>query len=142
MSPGFDSISPRRVKTPRGLCVSWRKIFMQLVHCDESHSEAILGILNETILSSTAIHDYRPRPLESMRPWFAAGRHGNYPVIGALSAAGELLGSASYGLFRGWPAYKYSVEHSVYVAAASRGRGIGRRLRGNRRGGRTRITIC
>ena len=58
-------------------------------------------------------------------------------MIGALSAAGELLGFASYGLFRGWPAYKYSVEHSVYVAAASRGRGIGRRLsRGNRRGGR------
>jgi phosphinothricin acetyltransferase len=101
---------------------------MKLVHCDESHSPAILGILNEAILNSTAIYDYQPRPFESMRPWFAAKRNGNYPVIGAVSTDGELLGFASYGGFRGWPAYKYSAEHSLYVAAACRGRGIGRRL--------------
>ena len=63
-----------------------------------------------------------------MAAWFAAKRQGNYPVIGAVSENGELLGFASYGPFRPWPAYKYSVEHSVYVAAAHRGQGIGKWL--------------
>lgn len=101
---------------------------MQIVHCDESFSGPILEILNDAILNSTALYDYHPRPVESMRTWFAAKRAGNYPVIGAVSDSGELLGFASYGVFRAWPAYKYSVEHSVYVASASRGQGIGKRL--------------
>ena len=63
-----------------------------------------------------------------MVAWFAAKRKGKYPVIGAVSETGELLGFASYGVFRGWPAYKYTVEHSVYVAAQHRGKGIGKRL--------------
>ncbi len=53
---------------------------------------------------------------------------GRYPVIGAENEAGELLGFASYGPFRAWPAYKYTVEHSVYVDARFRGQGVGRTL--------------
>lgn len=94
----------------------------------ERHAAAILAIFNEAIANSTALYDYRPRPPESMAPWFAAKRAGGFPVIGIEDAAGQLLGFASWGPFRAWPAYKYSVEHSVYVHAAQRGRGIGRRL--------------
>jgi phosphinothricin acetyltransferase len=65
-----------------------------------------------------------------MDAWFDAKEKGQYPVIGAVSASGELLGFASYGPFRAWPAYKYSVEHSLYVAAGHRGRGIGKALLG------------
>jgi len=101
---------------------------MNVIPCDESHSDQILSIFNEAILNSTALYDYQPRPLESMATWFAAKRQGNYPVIGAVSEMGELMGFATYGVFRGWPAYKYSVEHSVYVAAQHRGKGIGKRL--------------
>jgi phosphinothricin acetyltransferase len=63
-----------------------------------------------------------------MAAWFAAKRQGNFPVIGAVTEAGDLAGFASYGIFRAWPAYKYSVEHSVYVAAAHRGKGVGKQL--------------
>lgn len=101
---------------------------MSIVPCDESYSGQILSILNEAILNSTALYDYKPRTMESMATWFAAKRQGNYPVIGAVSEHGELMGFASYGVFRAWPAYKYSVEHSVYVAASHRGKGIGKRL--------------
>jgi len=101
---------------------------MSIVPCDESYSGQILSILNEAILNSTALYDYKPRTMESMATWFAAKRQGNYPVIGAVSEHGELMGFASYGVFRAWPAYKYSVEHSVYVAALHRGKGIGKRL--------------
>lgn len=101
---------------------------MNIIHCDESFSEQILSILNDVIVNSTAIYDYQPRPSESMVAWFEAKRKHNYPVIGAMSEGSELLGFASYGVFRAWPAYKYSVEHSVYVAAPHRGKGIGKRL--------------
>jgi phosphinothricin acetyltransferase len=101
---------------------------MHIIHCDESFSEQILSILNDIIVTSTAIYDYQPRSIDSMAAWFGAKRKDNYPVIGAVSEGGELLGFASYGVFRAWPAYKYSVEHSVYVAAPHRGQGIGKRL--------------
>jgi L-amino acid N-acyltransferase YncA len=102
---------------------------MQLVACNlTEHGQAILEILNDAIVSSTALYDYEPRKLASMTGWFAAKQTGGFPVWGALDAAGRLLGFASYGSFRAWPAYKYSVEHSVYVAGSARGRGVGKAL--------------
>lgn len=100
-----------------------------LIDCTfEAHAGAILDILNDAIVDSTALYDYEPRPLQSMVGWFAARRERGHPVIGAVDAAGTLLGFASYGAFRAWPAYKYSVEHSVYVHRDHRGRGVGRLL--------------
>jgi len=99
---------------------------MQFVACTQAaHAEAILEILNEAIVNSTALYDYKPRTLESMANWFKAKQVSNFPVIGAVSPSGELLGFASYGTFRAWPAYKYSVEHSVYIHKNHRGKGLG-----------------
>lgn len=99
---------------------------MQFVVCTyEDHASAILEILNEAIVHSTALYDYQPRPFESMTPWFEAKRKGNFPVIGAISSQGELMGFATYGTFRPFPAYKYTVEHSVYVHSNHRGKGLG-----------------
>lgn len=102
---------------------------MRIVDCTEAaHSGAILDILNDAIERSTALYDYTQRPSDSMPGWFAAKRAGNFPVIGALDDQDTLLGFASYGTFRAWPAFKYSVEHSVYVEKSHRGRGVGRTL--------------
>ncbi|MBN8714481.1 MAG: N-acetyltransferase [Xanthomonadales bacterium] len=99
---------------------------MQFVACThESHASAILEIFNDAIANSTALYDYKPRTLESMLGWFKAKEGGRFPVIGAVGSDGQLLGFASYGTFRAWPAYKYSVEHSVYVHKDHRGKGIG-----------------
>ena len=100
------------------------------VDCTEArHGAAILAILNHAIATSTAIYDYAPRPASSMGPWFAARRAGGFPVLG-VEGAGELLGFATYGTFRAWPAYKYTVESSVYVRHDARGRGLGGLLLG------------
>lgn len=100
-----------------------------LVRCThERHAAAILDIFNDAILHSTALYDYKPRTPESMVGWFEAKRAGGFPVIGLEDGAGTLLGFASYGAFRAWPAYKYTVEHSVYVHRDHRGRGLGRAL--------------
>lgn len=102
---------------------------MQLVECSlAEHGSAILAILNDVITSSTALYDYAPRDPTSMTGWFETKRQGNFPVWGALDERGSLLGFASYGTFRAWPAYKYSVEHSVYVRHERRGQGIGTAL--------------
>jgi hypothetical protein len=88
---------------------------VQLIDCDRSRAPDILAILNEAIERSTALYDYRPRTPAMMDGWFEAKEKNRYPVIGAVDDQGRLLGFASYGGFRSWPAYKYTVEHSVYV---------------------------
>jgi phosphinothricin acetyltransferase len=98
---------------------------MNVIECDSTYSEPIRAILNEQIVNSTALYDYQPRTEDMMHGWFEAKRRGKYPIVGAVSDTGELLGFSSYGSFRGWPAYKYTVEHSLYVAASSRRQGIG-----------------
>lgn len=103
---------------------------LRLVQCTYAgHAEAILAILNEAILHSTALYDYKARSLDSMVSWFSVKERQGFPVIGIEeSESGQLRGFASYGTFRAWPAYKYSIEHSVYVHADYRGQGLGRRL--------------
>ncbi|WP_273429643.1 GNAT family N-acetyltransferase [Chitinibacter tainanensis] len=102
---------------------------MPVVHCTlERHGAAILAILNDAILHSTALYDYQPRSSEQMASWFAAKIAGGYPVLGLENSAGELLGFASYGPFRAFPAFKYTVEHAIYVAPGQRGQGIGEQL--------------
>jgi phosphinothricin acetyltransferase len=98
-----------------------------VVQCSvERHADAILAIFNEAILNSTALYDYEPRAPQSMVRWFEAKRAGGFPVIGFEDGDGVLLAFGSYGTFRAWPAYKYTVEHSVYVHKDHRGRGLGR----------------
>ncbi|MEN9749499.1 MAG: hypothetical protein RL149_577 [Actinomycetota bacterium] len=101
------------------------------VDCDlETHGTQILEILNEAIANSTALYDYQPRPIESMTTWFANKAAGNFPVVGAIAADGTLLGFATFGTFRAFPAYKYTVEHSIYIHRDARGHGLGKLLLG------------
>jgi L-amino acid N-acyltransferase len=101
---------------------------MRIIACDRAHSGAVLAILNEAIENSTALYDYRVRTPAMMDAWYDAKEQARHPIIGVVNAAGQLLGFGSYGPFRAWPAYKYSVEHSLYVERAHRGQGIGRLL--------------
>jgi phosphinothricin acetyltransferase len=104
---------------------------VKIVTCEPArHSAPILAIFNEAIANSTALYDYKARTADSMVGWFEAKARGNHPVIGVEDDSGALLGFASYGPFRAWPAYKYTVEHSVYVDARARGQGVGRALLG------------
>ena len=102
---------------------------MNIISCTyERHASQILDIFNEAILTSTALWDYQPRGPESMVAWFSTKVTNNFPVIGVEGPNEQLLGFASYGTFRAWPAYKYSVEHSVYVHKDHRGKGLGHLL--------------
>jgi len=102
---------------------------VKIVDCTlEAHGAAILDIYNDAIANTTAVYEYQLFLPAKIQSWFAEKQVGKYPVIGAVDEAGTLLGFASYGVFRARPAYKYSVEHSVYVHKDHRGKGIGREL--------------
>lgn len=96
--------------------------------CTRQQLPEILEILNEAILYSTALYDYKPRTEKMMQSWFDTKDTNNFPIIGVFSVDGQLLGFGSYGTFRNWPAYKYTVEHSIYVHHEHRGKGIGNQL--------------
>jgi L-amino acid N-acyltransferase len=99
---------------------------MEIISCDTNYSGQILDIFNEAILNSTALYDYQPRTLENMKSWFETKNKHHFPVIGITNEVGELLAFGSYGTFRAWPAYKYTVEHSLYVQKNHRGKGLGK----------------
>ncbi len=101
---------------------------MRLIECNTSHSLDIMNILNEAIQNSTALYDYKPRTPEMMEAWFRAKTAGNYPVLGIIDADSKLLGFGSYGPFRAWPAYKYTMEHSIYVVPNKQRSGHGTHL--------------
>jgi L-amino acid N-acyltransferase len=91
--------------------------------------DAILAIYNDAVIHTTATYDYEPRTMDAQRQWLEAKRAQNFPVLVGLEA-GTVSGFASYGRFRPWAAYLYTVENSIYVAPERRGRGIGTAILG------------
>ncbi len=101
---------------------------MNDIHCSRAHAAQILAIYNESIANSTALWDYEPRTMAAMAAFFEAKERGKFPVLGVADEAGTLLAFGTYGPFRERPAYKYTIEHSLYVEKGSRGKGLGRRV--------------
>ncbi len=87
----------------------------------------ILAIYNDAVLRTTASYDDEPSTLAARLDWFAAKERHGFPVVVAEDE-GDVVGWSAFGPFRPWPGYRYTVEHSVYVAAARRGQGIGAAL--------------
>lgn len=100
---------------------------VQVRQAVESDLAGMLSIYNDIILYTTAVYDYKQHTLEMRQAWYRAKQEQGLPVFVA-EEDGQLLGFSSIGPFRNWAAYKYSVENSIYVAAASRGKGIGKLL--------------
>ncbi len=90
---------------------------------------AILPIYNDAVINTTAVYDYTARTQEGQDKWYAAKLEQKLPVLVATDE-GKVVGFASYGPFRPWPAYLYTVENSIYVAPDQRGKGIGAALLG------------
>jgi phosphinothricin acetyltransferase len=92
----------------------------------ENDVEAILAIYNEVIANSTAVYSDLPVTLDDRLAWFRSRQALGYPILVARDS--EVVGYASFGDFRSWPGYRFTVEHSVHVRADRRGRGIGSEL--------------
>lgn len=87
-------------------------------------TQAILNIINYNILHSTALYDYNIRTYEQQKAILEDKIAKNFPVIVA-EADGQMVGFGMYSEFRFREAYKFTVEHSVYVDNAYHGKGVG-----------------
>jgi phosphinothricin acetyltransferase len=91
---------------------------------ETSDTDAIIAILNYYIVNSTAIYDYDLRTLEQQLTVFEEKLKKGFPIIVATKA-NRIVGFGYYSEFRFREAYKYTVEHSVYVLPNEHGNGIG-----------------
>jgi L-amino acid N-acyltransferase len=85
----------------------------------------ITAIYNEVVANSNAVWTEKPDTEAERVAWMAARRALGYPVLVA-TAGRAIVGYGTFGDFRAWPGYRYTVEHSVYIHADHRGRGLGR----------------
>ena len=88
---------------------------------NEADLPAILAIYNDAFLNHV------PVELAERRNWWQARAAQNYPVlVGDIGT--DICAYASFGDFRPFQGYRYTVEHSIYVAPAMQRRGIGAML--------------
>lgn len=78
--------------------------------------ENTVAILNETLVDA-----------DNRAAWVAQRQDDGFPVLVA-EEEGIILGYASYGPWRPFHGFRETVEHSVYVRAGQRGKGLGRKL--------------
>ncbi|MFL0194154.1 GNAT family N-acetyltransferase [Clostridium sp. WILCCON 0269] len=93
----------------------------------EEDLKDILEIYNDAILNTTAIYAYKVHSLEDRIQWYEKKKQAGYPLL-VFEKDNRVAGFATFGPFRDWPAYKYTIEHSVYVHKDHRSEGIGTRL--------------
>jgi L-amino acid N-acyltransferase len=89
--------------------------------------EPIRAIYNQAVAETTSTWDHQQRTSADHQHWFDVKQDAGFPVLVAEDA-GEVIGYASYGLFRPHAGYAWTMEHSVYVRPSHQRQGIGRAL--------------
>ncbi|MBB5045542.1 phosphinothricin acetyltransferase [Rhodopseudomonas rhenobacensis] len=90
---------------------------------------AITAIYAEEVRCGTATFELTPPDLAEMTRRFEALTGNGFPYLVARRD-GELLGYAYAGPYRPRPAYRFTVENSIYLAPAAQRQGVGSRLLG------------
>jgi phosphinothricin acetyltransferase len=87
----------------------------------------ITEIYNSIVLTSTAIYNDRPVTAEERSDWWMRRIEHGFPVVVAAESE-SILGYGSFGEFRSWPGYRFTVEGTVHIREDIRGRGVGKLL--------------
>src|SRR5262245_60097907 len=88
---------------------------------------AVTRIYDHAVRYGTASFEIEPPNEHEMARRYEALRTGGYPYLVA-ELDGRIVGFAYAGPHRARPAYRWSVEDSIYIASGSERRGIGRAL--------------
>jgi phosphinothricin acetyltransferase len=81
-------------------------------------------IYNDAVENTTAIWNDLLVDEANRAAWLSDRQAQGFPVLVAVEGD-EILGYASYGTWRAIDGFRRTVEHSVYVSAQARGRGLG-----------------
>jgi L-amino acid N-acyltransferase YncA len=92
--------------------------------CEEDDMRAVAEIYAHHVLHSPATFELDPPNLEEMLRRRRAILEGGYVYLVAEADSG-IVGYAYVTAYRSRPAYRFTVENSVYVRAGCEGRGIG-----------------
>jgi len=90
---------------------------------------AILDIYNNAILHGIALWRDDTVDLTDREMWMASQAQGGFPVLIA-EIDGDVVGYASYGLWRPYAGYRHTVTDTIYLMDTAQGRGIGSTLLG------------
>jgi L-amino acid N-acyltransferase len=90
-------------------------------------AEAMRTIYNLEVEDSTVTFDLVPRTLDDQIEWIAE-HSGGHPAVVAVDGPGDVVGFGSLSPYRDRPAYRPTVEDSVYVRRDRQGEGIGQAL--------------
>ncbi|MDR0578884.1 MAG: GNAT family N-acetyltransferase [Candidatus Accumulibacter sp.] len=90
---------------------------------------AIARIYGHAVQYGTASFELDPPDEAEMARRMAALHDSGFPYL-AAEVDGRVAGYAYAGLFRTRPAYRFTIEDSIYIAPDMQGRGIGRALLG------------
>lgn len=88
---------------------------------------AITAIYADAVTGGTASFELTPPDEAEMARRMGDLLDRGFPYL-AAELGGQLAGYAYAGLYRTRPAYRFTVEDSVYIAPAQQGRGVGRAL--------------
>ncbi|MBD1590100.1 GNAT family N-acetyltransferase [Pseudomonas typographi] len=91
----------------------------------ETDLPTIREIYNDAVRNTNAIWNEKQVDLANRLAWFQGRQAQGYPILVAVDAGGQVLGYASYGDWRPFDGFRYSVEHSVYIHPRQRGKGLG-----------------
>jgi L-amino acid N-acyltransferase YncA len=91
----------------------------------EADLPAITAIYEHAVRFGTATFELDPPDLAEMTQRFRSLADGQFPYL-AAELNGAVIGYAYAGPYRPRPAYRFSVENSVYFDPKAQGRGIGK----------------
>lgn len=89
---------------------------------------AIVEIYAHHVLHGLASFEEQAPDLAEMTRRFETLSEAGYPWLVAITESGEIGGYSYAANYRGRPAYRFSVENSVYVSQDAIGQGLGRSL--------------
>jgi phosphinothricin acetyltransferase len=89
---------------------------------------AMMAIYNHYVETSHATFDITPVSLENRLSWFKSFRDTGPFRLLVAERDGDVVGYAGSGQFREKPAYRSSVEMTVYVHPSATGQNIGARM--------------
>ena len=96
----------------------------------ETDLKAVHAIYAQEVLHGTASFELDPPTLALIAERWQVAKDMGLPYLVA-QVHGKVIGFAYVLPYRSRPAYRYTVEHSIYIEADSRRQGIGARLLGD-----------